>query len=268
MGTNTGPTMTVDNSGNIYVVWTQKRADDSADDAEIYMLKSSNQGASWTALGSTPKRVNQDSGQTDQWHSWITWDDCTDAVVVVFFDSRADNTKADTYLAVSYNGGSTFQEVKVNDVSWSGDNGGSFAGDYIGVAARDGIVYPAWADDRETTGQFKTYVSPIYLWGVTQSTVAHTVVNDAGLQLTIQVDWATNLAATGTDYLVITSPTGVIYTVTGSGTGYDSAGLLHRLSKTCTCEPGDWKYIVKSTRPGFTSRGSDQKTIRITACVD
>lgn len=58
MGTNSAPTMTVDSSGNIYVVWTQKRADGSSTDAEVYMLKSSNQGSTWTVLGSSPKRVN------------------------------------------------------------------------------------------------------------------------------------------------------------------------------------------------------------------
>lgn len=188
----------------------------------------------------------------------MTWDDCTDAVVVVYFDSRADSTKADTYIAASYDGGSTFQEVKVNGVSWSGDSGGGFAGDYIGIAARDGIVYPVWSDDRETTGVFKVYISPIYLWGVTQSSVAHSVVSNPGLSLTVTVTWNTNLSATGTDYLVLTSPTNVVYTGTTTG-----SGTSHSVAKTCTCEPGDWKYIVKSTRPGFTSRGSDEKTIRI-----
>jgi hypothetical protein len=56
-----------------------------------------------------------------------------------------------------------------------------------------------------------------------------------------------------------------VYTATASAV---SPYLSHTVQVNCQCEPGTWRYIVKSTRPGFTSRGSDEKTFVVPACVD
>jgi hypothetical protein len=126
MGTTSAPNLATDAAGNLYVVWTQKQIDGSG--AEVYIMKSTNEGSTWTALGSEPKRVSSTS-TSDQWHSWVTYDDCTDAIVVVCFDSRTEPGKAETYIAVSYDGGSNFQDVKVSDTSWDGDDGLRDAGE-------------------------------------------------------------------------------------------------------------------------------------------
>jgi hypothetical protein len=217
-----------------------------------------------------PVSVSQNATVSDQWLPWITWDDCTNSLVVIYFDSRQDSSRAETYVAVNYLGqGDTWTEHKVSDTSWSGDcQPAGRAGDYISVAARDGIAYPVWSDDREADNgtTFKVYTSPFYLWGIDQSSVRDSVVsNGPGLDLTLRANWMTNLPATGTDYFVLTSPTNVVYTGTATPTG---TGTLHEVTKTCTCESGDWKYVVKSTRPGFTSRGSDQKGFRVYLCLD
>jgi hypothetical protein len=258
--------MAVDDDGTIHVVWGQMRADStSGDDGEIYWVKSTDEGSTW----SSPARVNQDSTTNDQWLPWLSWDDCTNALVVVFFDSRNDNARAETYVAVNYlDEGLGWIETKVSDMSWSGDSSPTIgrAGDYIGVAARDGIAYPVWSDDREAEDDstFKVYASPIYLWGVDQSSVQRTIVsNGPGLELTVRANWTTNLEATGTDSFVLMSPTNVVYTGTATG-----SGTSHEVTKTCTCETGDWNYIVKSTRPGFTTRGSDVKTFKVNVCLD
>lgn len=251
------PSMAVDmDNGDIYIVFTEKPAGGSTSD--VFVIKSTDDGDTW----GSPVRAHASSTTKDQWQPWISWDDCTGAVVVTFLDSRGftGNDGADTYMSVSYDGAATWTDFRVSDSGWDGDG---FSGHYMGLAAKDGIAFPVWSDDRETGGIFKPYISPVYLWGVTQSSVSHSVVNDAGLELTVDATWTTNLAATGTDYLVLTSPSNVTYTATATGTG-----TSHSASKLCTCETGDWKYIVKSTRPGFTPRGSDQKTIRINACVD
>jgi hypothetical protein len=133
------------------------------------------------------------------------------------------------------------------------------------VDARDGVAYPAWVDDRETTGTFKVYTSPIQLWGVVQSSVSDSIINEDMLQLTVKAKWSTDSWSDGVDSLVVTSPTGVKYTGTCA---LSSPTTIHSVTKLCTCEAGDWTYIVKSCRPGFKSRVSTAKTIRIYNCVD
>lgn len=273
MRTTVSPSMVVAGNGDIYVVYADKESGHT--DTDIYILKSGDKGATWRVPGGSGngyKRVNPGgSGQAnqDQWFPWIVWDDCTDALVVGYYDSRNDTQRVNTYLAVSYDGGVTWNsqdELKVSDVDWDGDppvaGGEAWAGDYIGVAARDGIAYPVWSDDRVTSHSYRVYTSPLYLWGVNQSSVTHTVVSGPGLTLTVTVNWTTNLSATGADYLVLTAPSGLQYTTTATGTG-----TTHSLTRICLCEAGKWKYIVKSTRPGFTSRGSNQGGF-VASCIE
>ena len=178
--------------GNIFIVYAAKTANTPSAETDIYVIKSTDGGDNW----STPLRVNQDplGNNKDQWHPWISWDDCTGALVVVFYDSRdfAANEGVNTYMAVSYPPrpahpnfpqeiaavGDSWTDFKVSDVSWSGDPPGAscgqpgFAGDHIGVAARDGMAFAVWSDDRnQTQGTYKPFVSPVYLWGVKQETV-------------------------------------------------------------------------------------------------
>ncbi len=276
MGANSAPSMAVDGSGNIFVVWGQKRRDGTSSDGEIYLMKSTDEGATWSA----PLRVNQDTGTADQWLPWVTWDDCTNAIVVAFFDSRLPtppdplhNTKADTYMAVSYDGGATFpsaNEKRVSDVSWSGDcSPRGRAGDYIGVAARDGIAYPVWSDDRGAADAFKVYVSPIYLWGPVQSSISHTISSVPGLGLSVGVSWVTDLPATCDEGLLLTAPSGATQVFAGPCDicKINPSGITHQFTRGVTCEPGWWKYTVKNTRCGFTTRGSDERKF-LASCID
>jgi hypothetical protein len=259
------PSMTVDQStGHIYIVY----ADKPSTDADVYLKKSTDGGLNWGA----PIRVNQDAAGNgkDQWHPWITWDDCTGAIAVLFYDSRnsAGNDRVNSYVAVTYNGGSTWQEFKASDADWDGDAADGFAGDYLGLAARDGMAFPVWSDDRppRANDQFRPYISPFYLWGVFQSSVSETVVVQPDEKIDVAVSWTTNLAATGDDVLVLRSPSGITYTETCS-TCNSNGGLNHTVAAGAPCEPGWWKYTVKSTRPGFTKRGSDEKKFFVN-CID
>jgi len=253
------PVMAVDsNSGHIFVAYTNKVP---GGDTDIFIRRSTDQGLTW----SSPVRVNTDpSGNgKDQWNPWMAWDDATGALVVTYLDSRdfSANDRVNTYMAVSFDGSATWQDFKVSDANWDGDN---FWGHYMGLAAKDGIAFPVWSDDREVATSFKPYISPMQLWGVNQSSVTHSIVNDAELALTVTSNWTTNRPATGQDVMVLTSPTGAVWT----GTAVPSSGTSHTAAKTCTCETGDWTYIVKSTIPNFAKRGSNPKSFRINYCVD
>lgn len=132
------------------------------------MIKSTDGGATWN--DESPIRVNQDpivEGQPkDQWFPWIAADPVTGNLVVIFYDSRNFplNDRAETFVALSTNGGSTWQEMKVSDASWTADgfNGpGLYAGDYIGVDIQNGRVYPVWTDT--SAGEVRTWTSPFEL---------------------------------------------------------------------------------------------------------
>ncbi len=167
MRTNSFPSMTVNHqNGEIYIEWTNRGVPGiNTGDPDIYMIKSTDGGNTW----GSPVRVNQDiqNNGKDQWFPWIAIDPVTRTLVCTFYDSRnfADNDSAETFVAVSYDSGSTWQDFKVSDSTWAGDGITGFccnyAGDYIGIDINFGRVYPVWSDDR--SGNMLTYTSPFKL---------------------------------------------------------------------------------------------------------
>ena len=171
MRVNSFPSMAVNQQdGSIYIVWTNigVPGTNTGTERDIYMIKSTNGGSTW----GTAVRVNQDTFNNgkDQWFPWIACDPVTGKLVVIFYDSRdfTSNDQANTYVAYSSNGGSTWQDFRVSDASWSGDGSGSgfasnYAGDYISIAIRNNKVYPVWTDRRATGARLSTYISPFAL---------------------------------------------------------------------------------------------------------
>ncbi|GEM_PF-7022640 len=154
------PSMAVDRSagprhGWIYIVYPEKNG--SAPD--IMLIRSTNGGASW----SSAVKVNQDNSGKDQWSPWVTVDPVTGGLYVVYYDSRnfPANDSAQVYISNSLDGGDTFEDVLVSDAPFlpapiPGLAGG-YMGDYIGIAAVSGVVWPCWNDNR--TGRHQAYTS-------------------------------------------------------------------------------------------------------------
>ncbi len=123
------------------------------------MRYSDDQGSTW----SQPETVSI-SGATQSFFPWITVDDSTGIVCIAYYAfDTSEQYGTDTYLAYSSDGGQTYSNIKVSDVSHTIATipgfGGGYAGDYIGVAAYGGKAYPAWMDDRN--GTWQVYVSPV-----------------------------------------------------------------------------------------------------------
>ncbi len=171
MRVNSFPVMTVDisggpSNGTIYIVWSNIGVPgvNVGPDIDVYMVKSIDSGSTW----STPVKVNQDSSGLGKEHyfPWITCDPVSGALSVVFYDDRnVSSTDCEVFVATSVDGGGTWVDFKVSDVSFTpapipGLAGGYF-GDYLGISARGGRVYPAWTDNRD--GRAMTYVSPFVL---------------------------------------------------------------------------------------------------------
>jgi PKD repeat protein len=168
---NSFPSMAVDisggpNNGNIYIVWANIGVPgiNTGSDIDVYMIRSVDDGASW----SSPIRVNQDPAGLGKKHyfPWIACDRLTGELSVVFYDDRnVTSTQCEVFVASSSDGGDTWEDFKVSDVSFTPAPipglAGGYMGDYLGIAAVGGRVYPTWTDNR--SGVTMTYVSPFDL---------------------------------------------------------------------------------------------------------
>lgn len=162
MRVNSFPVMAVDisggtNNGNIYVVWSNIGTPGvNSGTAGVYMIKSTNGGSTW----SSPVKVNQGTGTA--YLPWITCDQETGVIAVVFYDNRNTATAScETWVAYSLDAGNTWTDFRVSDVTFtpapiSGLATG-YMGDYLGITAKGGRFYPCWTDNRSG---YMTYVSP------------------------------------------------------------------------------------------------------------
>ena len=168
MRVNSFPAAAVDCSngstrGNVYVVWTNigVPGENTGNDRDVYLIRSTDDGVSW----SEPIRVNQDEIGQGKAHylPWIAADPSNGVVSVIFYDNRNTNAnQAEAWVSVSSDAGASWEDFRVSDVSFTpspipGLAGGYF-GDYLGITAVDGMVYPCWTDNR--LGYAMTYVSP------------------------------------------------------------------------------------------------------------
>ena len=161
------PVMTVDlNTNTLYVVWANYGVPgtNTGDWVNVYMIKSTDNGSSW----STPVQVSQSPNidSTYSYMPWITCDQETGALAVVFLDNRnCSGNDVETWVAVSLDEGDTWEDFRVSDISWTTKGipglADGYMGDYIGISASGGYVYPVWSDDRD--GTFRAYTSPFTL---------------------------------------------------------------------------------------------------------
>ena len=137
--------------GNVYVNWSDQR--NGLTDTDIWFDKSTDGGITW----SPRKRVNDDSPGKQQFFSWMTIDQKTGLIYFVFYDRRAyTNTSTDVYMAVSRDGGESFQNFKVSESPFS-PTSSLFFGDYTNVSAYNGAIRPIWT--RLENGQLSVWTA-------------------------------------------------------------------------------------------------------------
>ncbi len=182
MRSNSFPGMAVDisggpNNGNIYVVWANVGIPgiNTGTDVSIYMMTSTDGGVTW----STPVKVNTDPAGNVQYFPWITCDPVNGNLSVIFYDDRnVGGTDVEAWVADSTDGGLTWSDFRVSDVSFTPAPipglAGGYMGDYLGISANSGNVYPVWTDNR--TGTVLTYTSPYTLAGCVNNLVITTDV--------------------------------------------------------------------------------------------
>lgn len=129
------------NRGNIYINWTDERNNNGLlQDVDVWLVKSTDGGNTW----STPRRVNDDTPGKQQFFTWMTIDQVTGYLWFVFYDRRSyDDTRTDVYMAVSKDGGETFENFKISESPFI-PNSNVFFGDYTGISAYDNVIRPIW----------------------------------------------------------------------------------------------------------------------------
>jgi hypothetical protein len=139
--------------GRVYVNWTDQR--NGIVNTDVFLISSTNGGSTWGPV----KRVNNDISGRDQFFSWMTVDPENGHLYVIYYDRR--NTVSDltdVYVSRSTDGGDTFTDMKVSQTSFFPASA-TFFGDYTGIDARGGKVYPIWM--RLDTTRMSVWTAPL-----------------------------------------------------------------------------------------------------------
>jgi len=167
----------VDNTGGscdgyLYVTYGDYASDEDVNDTDVWVSRSTNDGASW----STPVKVNDDGlANRAQFHPFLWVDQSNGDVVVAWHDARNDsgNDAIDYYVARSTNCGLSFEtnvqasaassEFNNATISYSNVNSSDNAnynpnqyGEYMGLDVHNGTAYLAWADTRHFFPSYTT----------------------------------------------------------------------------------------------------------------
>jgi hypothetical protein len=160
----------VDNSGGacdgtLYTTFTDfVGAGEDVNDADVFISKSTNGGASWSA----PIKVNDDAlANRSQYHPFLQVDQSNGSVVVAWHDARnsASNNAIDIYVSRSTDCGASFEaNTQATQASAEFNNSGiststhnstanpnynpNQGGEYLGLDVLGGAAYVAWSDTR------------------------------------------------------------------------------------------------------------------------
>jgi BNR/Asp-box repeat len=186
------------NSGRIYMIYTDEIPDGS-DDTDIFLRFSDNDGATWSAA----LRVNDDATVTSQFLPHIDIDQATGYIGVTWHDARNDpvnNNLTQLWGAFSIDAGASFRPNFQISAGASNDdtaNNGVDYGDYRWSDFVDGVLYPVWADNSNSTGDNPDIANntfDIYMAAVTLSVVGPEITSvtnngpiDEGQSATISV---------------------------------------------------------------------------------
>jgi hypothetical protein len=150
-------------NGWIYVATSGRNIAPAGSDADIILHRSSDGGTTWM----TPVRVNQDplNNGKNQFYNAVAIDGNGGVNVIYYSNLNTSADSAECFVARSVDGGNTFTEIVASDHRFRPKPvpglAGGYAGDYIGIAAGAGKIFPFWMDD--ITGVYQAWTAPIDL---------------------------------------------------------------------------------------------------------
>jgi hypothetical protein len=124
--------------GTVYVLWSDQR--NGLDNTDVFLIKSTDRGDTWGPV----RKVNTDLSATHQFFPAIDIDPSTGNIYVVYYDRRNTiGNETEVYLSRSTDGGETFSDEKISESPFD-PMSSIFFGDYIDIAALNGMVHPIW----------------------------------------------------------------------------------------------------------------------------
>ena len=148
--------------GRIYVIQAGKSNSNSFTVPGISMTYSDDKGITW----SETRKIDGNTDKTrDVFFPSISVDESTGMIAILYYSSKdADNNSGvDAYVSVSRDGGATFSEIRLTPESYYLNNSGKVAyqgtgniywGDYTGITAVGGKVYPLFWWNENADGYF------------------------------------------------------------------------------------------------------------------
>lgn len=125
--------------GAMFLTWADQRNGDK--DTDIWFLRSVNFGDYWTS----PLRVNDDELGSQQYAPWMTVDQATGYIYIIYYDRRDyDDNQTDVYLAYSIDSGNTFKNVKISDTPFV-SNATTMNEVYTNISAYKGLISAIWS---------------------------------------------------------------------------------------------------------------------------
>ncbi|MGA2667306.1 MAG: T9SS type A sorting domain-containing protein [Ignavibacteria bacterium] len=136
--------------GNIYINWSDEAG---TGDHDVKFIRSTNGGFNW----SSPVRVNDDAPGKEQFFTWMTVDQTSGYIYIVFYDRRnyTDN-ETDVYIARSTNAGASFYNFRISSSPFT-PTSSVFFGDYNNITVSHGSVRPIWT--RLQSGQLSIWTA-------------------------------------------------------------------------------------------------------------
>jgi hypothetical protein len=126
------------NRGTIYVNWSDQR--NGPDNTDVFMTRSTDGGVTWAPTS----KINSDNTDKHQFLTWMTIDQVSGYLYCVFYDRSAyDSDSTDVVLAVSKDGGESFENIKISESPFVPFNT-VFFGDYNNISAHNGVIRPIW----------------------------------------------------------------------------------------------------------------------------
>lgn len=148
--------------GRVFAMYTREDPDES-NDTNIWLRYSDDDGATW----STPQRLNDDTGTAPQFLPRIALDQVTGEIAVTWHDCRNDHGQghggdtdgipgddAQYWGTMSLDGGRTWLRnfrISAGTSNAARANDGIDFGDYTALIGFNGVFYPAWADNSNST---------------------------------------------------------------------------------------------------------------------
>lgn len=119
--------------------------------SRVWFARSTDGGATWQAAAA----VNPEAAASDQLNPWLTVDEATGTLALVYYDTVGDPTRrtVGVWYQSSYDRGATWSapfkltSLSTDETTGTVDSGNQF-GDYNGLSGYAGVFFPSWTDRR------------------------------------------------------------------------------------------------------------------------